>query len=466
MSLRRLVLGFSSATVGTLLAAGLTAGAASAEVAPPGTISGTVTAPADVPGKHRYYVAAWLPGSYGSGYEYAQAAAGTELILDSGETASYTLVEDPDSGNEFGEGTWKVRVVVGSLTGEVPEIGDEYWKNADRFGTATDAVVPAGRGLTGVDFSPSAYAFTSTRIAGTDRYSTSVASTQIFEPGIPVLYIASGEKWADALSAAPAAGYKYGALLLTDPDALPSVVAAEISRLAPKETIVVGSDATVSAAVYKQIDSVVGDLRRIGGTDRYDTSRKIIDDTYDYASEGNDGIGRLYVATGNNFPDALSIASHAARYRVPVLLVDGAKDGLDAETRAAVAAQNPDGVTVLGRTDSISTGIENELESYGRYHGATRIGGADRYETSRLINEAAPSWQLEDTTYLASGEVFADALSGARAASAQGMIMTLSRPDCVPAATVDSLKRAGIDTARILGSELTLSRAVGTVTPC
>lgn len=46
------------------------------------------------------------------------------------------------------------------------------------------------------------------------------------------------------------------------------------------------------------------------------------------------------------------------------------------------------------------------------------------------------------------------------------MSVSLNRPDCVPSAAVDSFKRSKIDTVKILGSELTLSQAVSTVTAC
>lgn len=123
--------------------------------------------------------------------------------------------------------------------------------------------------------------------------------------------------------------------------------------------------------------------------------------------------------------------------------------------------------TPLTSRHPISASIEKELGPYGWSSPSTfRIGGANRYETSRLIDERWQPWQLVDTTCVASGEYFADALSGTTAAAAEGLQISLSRPDCVPVATADSLERNRIDTAEILGSERTLSRAVSTVTLC
>ncbi|MCJ1704223.1 cell wall-binding repeat-containing protein [Rathayibacter sp. VKM Ac-2926] len=200
---------------------------------------------------------------------------------------------------------------------------------------------------------------------------------------------------------------------------------------------------------------------RIGGTDRYDTSRRIVADAFPAGSAED-----VFLATGGNFPDALSVGPVAGRLGEPVLLVDGANAALDAATRAAVSRLDPTTAVVLGQEPSISAGIQAELTSAGLVDRTTRIGGESRYATSRLINEAYAPAELTDTTYLASGEGFADALSGAAIAAADGSPISLSRPECVPAATVDSLKRLHLDYAVVLGSELTLSAEVGRVAAC
>ncbi|MCJ1705924.1 cell wall-binding repeat-containing protein [Rathayibacter sp. VKM Ac-2926] len=417
------------------------------------TIRGTITAPADVPGTHFYSVTAWGP-SEEPGYAF-QIGNYAEVTVESGKTADYVI-------SDVGCDDCVVRLVEAPYGEVIPSVGDEYWNNASNLEAAQpiSAGEPGGRGF---DFSPSAYSFSSTRVEGSDRYGTSVAATQTFGAGVPVLYIASGASWADALSAAPAAAKQDGALLLTDPLALPSVVANEIRRLAPKRTVIVGSDATVSNAVYSQIDALVRNIERIGGTDRYDTSRKIVTDGF---SSDTNGFDKVYLATGNNFPDALSVAPVAGSIGHPVLLVDGARNQLDGPTRTLLSSLNAARAVVIGQTPSISAGIENELISSGDFRYTERIGGADRYETSWLINESSWFGNLLDTTYLASGEGFADALSGSVVAASQNRPITLSRPTCVPADTVVSLKRLHIDTARVLGSELTLSRDAGNITPC
>ena len=444
-----LALSLSSLAVGALAVTGLVAGPASAAMAADGTISGTVTTPA-VPGSHRYVVQAW---DVGDDLQEADLASSTELTLGAGAKGGYTL-------SDLENGSYVVRVVEKPTGSGVPAVADRFWLNTDWVGDSTRVEVTGGA-VSAVDLAPEAWSFSSARISGDDRYGTSVASTQSVSPGVPVLYIASGGGWADALSAAPAAAVQDGALLLTDPDRLFPVTSAEITRLAPKKVVVVGSELTVSAAVFQQIDAVAGTVERIGGTDRYDTSRRIVADAFPAGSAED-----VFLATGGNFPDALSVGPVAGRLGEPVLLVDGAEPALDAATRSAISRLDPETAVVLGQEPSISAGIQAQLTS-ARLVGTTeRIGGDSRYATSRLINEAYPQAELIDTTYLASGEGFADALSGAAVAAAKGSPISLSRPACVPADTVDSLKRLHLDYAVVLGSELTLSAPVGRVASC
>lgn len=440
------LLALSLSCVGAVALTGLVATPASAAPAP---VSGSITSPASVPGTHTYTVQAW---TMEDAFADADLVASTTATVASGATAPYTLPALPD-------GSYVVRVLETPLQNGVPSVGDSFWKDTDWAGDSTRVVV-AGATVTGIDLTPEPFRFSTSRIEGDDRYSTSVASTQAFAPGVPVLYIASGEGWADALSAGPAASIQDGALLLTDPNSLKASTSAEITRLAPQKTVVVGSDKTVSDTVYRQIDALVDTpLSRIGGGDRYDTSRLIVADAFDDGSAGD-----LFLATGGNFPDALSVAPVAGREGEAVLLVDGAVPGLDAATRSAITRLDPEKAVILGQPASISTGIESDVDAV--VDDVTRIGGASRYATSRLINEAYAPEGLTDTTYLASGEGAADALSGATVAAALGAPISLARPDCVPAETIDSLKRQHLDSAFVLGSSLTLSQNVALFRAC
>ena len=80
-----------------------------------------------------------------------------------------------------------------------------------------------------------------TRIEGADRYGTSVALSQAsFQPGVPVVYVATGANYPDALSGAAAAAQDKGPLLLVRPTSLPPGLAEELTRLAPGRIVVQG----------------------------------------------------------------------------------------------------------------------------------------------------------------------------------------------------------------------------------
>jgi putative cell wall-binding protein len=95
-----------------------------------------------------------------------------------------------------------------------------------------------------------------TRLQGPNRYETAAAvSRHCFANGAPVVVVASGVNFADALVAAPF-GVR-GPILLTETDRLPISTATEIRRLKPKEIIIVGGLAAVSQSVENELNSLL-----------------------------------------------------------------------------------------------------------------------------------------------------------------------------------------------------------------
>jgi subtilisin family serine protease/putative cell wall-binding protein len=97
-----------------------------------------------------------------------------------------------------------------------------------------------------------------TRLAGADRYAAAAAISRASyaADGPAVAYVATGEKFPDALAAAALAGRARGPVLLVPHDRLPSAVAAELRRLDPAKVIIVGGPASVSEAVRIAIAAV------------------------------------------------------------------------------------------------------------------------------------------------------------------------------------------------------------------
>jgi hypothetical protein len=157
---------------------------------------------------------------------------------------------------------------------------------------------------TTIDSSLMAANYNPVRIAGVDRYDTSVKIAEALGSPTTVL-LATGDIFADALSAGPAAASVHGAVLLTNGIILPPTVATYLSGLASPTVYDVGSAAGVA---YPS-----GTL--LAGGDRFATSALVAEKFF--ASPTVVG-----VATGANFPDALAGAGAMGIKGGPVLLSD------------------------------------------------------------------------------------------------------------------------------------------------
>ncbi|MFP3441039.1 cell wall-binding repeat-containing protein, partial [Pantoea sp. SIMBA_133] len=104
---------------------------------------------------------------------------------------------------------------------------------------------------------------------------------------------------------------------------------------------------------------------------------------------------KAIVAIGLSFPDALAIASYAAKNGYPILLTE--KDELPKNTKRVV--EDFDESIVVGGSGVVADEVMNQLPD------AERIGGADRFETSAnisLLNQSA------NAAFISPGMDFAD----------------------------------------------------------
>ncbi|HZV26919.1 MAG TPA: cell wall-binding repeat-containing protein [Acidothermaceae bacterium] len=144
--------------------------------------------------------------------------------------------------------------------------------------------------------------FNVVRLAGTDRFGTSVAVAQC-EGSPTTVFLATGEIFADALAAGPAAASKGGSVLLTAGSVLPSSVSTYLAGLTSPTVYAVGQPAHLADPSATPI---------VGG-DRFATAALVA--TQFFPSPTVVG-----VATGANFPDALAGGAYMGRIGRPVLL--------------------------------------------------------------------------------------------------------------------------------------------------
>ncbi|MGD8168661.1 cell wall-binding repeat-containing protein [Herbiconiux sp. P16] len=295
------------------------------------------------------------------------------------------------------------------------------------------------------------------RISGTDRFAVAVAvSKAAFADRAPVVYVATGANYPDALSAGPAAVKEGGPLLLTDGTALPAAVKAEIQRLKPSKIVVVGGVNSVSAAVFTQLKALQPNVVRVAGADRYEASRNLVE--YAFGASGAD---LAYVATGANFPDALSAGGAGGSQDAPVLLVPGNQGTIDGPTKALLGDLGVDSIIIAGGPNSVSEGIRSAL---GTIAPTERQAGPDRYAASASINAAA--YQSSDRVFLAVGTKFPDALAGSAWAGKLRAPLFVVPGDCVPQAVLAQLTALGSSRVTLLGGPASLTPAVENLEGC
>ena len=215
------------------------------------------------------------------------------------------------------------------------------------------------------------------RIAGDNRYETSAKiSQQTFPNHIKTVVLASGENFADSLVAGSLANKENAPVLLTQKEKLPQVIKDEITRLKPEEVIIVGGEKSVNIKGIKNV-------KRLAGKDRFETSVEV----YKHVNPN----GKVALASGLNFADALCATPLSSKENLPIILTDG--------------HNLPKGITkdkvalIFGGEKSVNIkGLEN----------TRRLAGADRYETALII---AKEFGNLEKFVLADGRNYPDALS-------------------------------------------------------
>ena len=323
--------------------------------------------------------------------------------------------------------------------------------------SAVAAIVVAMLAAAGV--SATGYAPPITRLAGADRYATSAAVAATYTAPQATVYIASGGGYADALSGAPVAGARHAPLLLVAPSSLPAPIKAQLQRLQPTNIVVLGGAAAVSAAVFTQLDGLTtpaGGASRIAGTDRYGTSASVLATYPDPVTT----TPVVYVVAGTDFPDGLAGAALAGHQGAPLALVQ--QGAIPALVETQLERLKPVNVVVLGGKAAVSDAVLAQLDALTTpAGGASRIAGADRYQTSALISQAGyPSLPPAPVVYVAAGTGFADALSGAPLAARDGVPLLLVQPSALPAAVGAELTRLDARSMVVLGGDAAVSGRV------
>ncbi|WP_165492108.1 cell wall-binding repeat-containing protein [Egibacter rhizosphaerae] len=286
------------------------------------------------------------------------------------------------------------------------------------------------------------------RSSGADRFETAAqVSSDVFDPGeVDRAYLATGFEFADALTAGGPAAVDGSPVLLTREDRLPQATADELDRLGVDELVAVGGSAAIDDAVLDEAEQHVGSVSRVWGQNRYETASELATQLFDA-----DDVDAVYVAYGEDFADALSAVTAAARFDAPLLLTGQAS--LPATSSDALDQLDPDRVVLAGGTAVIDQGVEAELEEMGIE--VDRQSGANRFQTAATL--AREHFLGAREIVLANGLDFPDAIPGAAAAARLGSPLLLVTQNDLPAVTSSTIQDLNPRQVRVIGGSAVVS---------
>ncbi|MFL6150833.1 MAG: D-alanyl-D-alanine carboxypeptidase family protein [Ornithinibacter sp.] len=303
------------------------------------------------------------------------------------------------------------------------------------------------------------------RLAGGDRYALSVAASRAAFPGsahAPVVFLVSGRSQSLGYAALPAAAALGGSVLLTRPDGIPRVTAAELDRLDPAHIVLVGDTTSLGAGVARAAARHAGIVTRVDGSGPEGTSLAVTRRAFSVAR-------RAWVVDRDSPEHAVVAASLAAGNRSPLLVVDGSARRLPAAHTRLLRDLGVTDVTVVGPVRAVSAGIADDLEQVVGAHHVRRASGADRYAVAAQVNALGrpdlPAG-VAGVAYLADGRDPVTAFSGAVLAGLSGRPLHYALPYCVPASVRPALVSRDVSRVVSVGGESSLRSLAARLEPC
>lgn len=142
-------------------------------------------------------------------------------------------------------------------------------------------------------------------------------------------------------------------------------------------------------------------VQRVAGDTRYDTMSELISNVGGWSASD-----KVILASGANYPDALSASALAGVHDAPIILTDPTE--LSSKAAAAIKQLGPSTIYVVGGPSAVSDEV---LQAANNICGSNtiRLYGSTRYETSLEILRQCNS--SSDTVIVATGANYADSLS-------------------------------------------------------
>ncbi|MGV8983995.1 cell wall-binding repeat-containing protein [Clostridium sp.] len=185
-----------------------------------------------------------------------------------------------------------------------------------------------------------------TRIGGINRYETStLVAAKLNKPSAVV--VVPGLDFPDALSVSSIASKLGYSIILSAKSGLSDSAKNYIATNEIKKAYIVGGTGVLSPAIEKQVTGPV----RLAGVNRYETNLAVLK-----AFESTFNYDNVFIATGNNFADALAGAALASKTSSPIILAGSSMNTNTAEYLASKENLNTK-ILALGGQAIISDSI-------------------------------------------------------------------------------------------------------------
>jgi len=249
------------------------------------------------------------------------------------------------------------------------DITVDRYDGANRYATNNAVIEAAQSVLTGPTANPGTY---NNRI----RYQATAS-----QPSKRTAIVATGEKFADALTAGPVAYNRFPLILTTggtlSPEALQSMISIDVEQV-----VIFGGESAVSAEVATAIEARGITVIRLAGADRYATSVAVnnwalaptfpgapaivaADLPYDLGLGLNPGT-QVFMVRGDGFADALAAAPMVGQFNSLLTLTE--RNTLSVPTKAFLVALNIqlpaiNQVVAIGLGSAISSSVLAEANA-------------------------------------------------------------------------------------------------------
>ena len=248
----------------------------------------------------------------------------------------------------------------------------------------------------------SANAYMKEEIVGSNRYETA-AKVADKMGNYSTAVLVNGNSIADGLSASGLAGKENAPILLVKTDSIPKETLQRLYKV--KKVYIIGKENAVSGRVESSLKKTGMAVKRIGGSNRIDTSIAVSKEIGSYS--------KAFLVNGfKGEADAMSVSAVAARDKAPIILTNGNSNPVS--KKSGVKYYVVGGNTVMSNTLQSSFGAE-------------RLSGSNRYTTNKVI--VKKFYPNTDKLYFAKGDGLVDALAVSPLAKNSGLALVNENSD-------------------------------------